>query len=155
MGWSGYGKYDGDGTASTQTNFVEKICKKFKFLPLDPKGNLIELDDLYMADTSKPFVSTAVAETVGLNIAYITEKLLEKPRKLKNKQEWYWSENAAIEYFMLTDFLMNHKQIITPQLKTKTLEGLFYLMGEHSDRFYKPLNRRRVISNFRKKLASY
>ena len=56
---------------------------------------------------------------------------------------------------MLTDFLMNHNQPITSELKEKTLSGLVYLMGEHSDDFDKPASRRKVISNFYDKLSDY
>lgn len=156
MGWAGYGKYDGDGTSSTQTLFVEKICKKFKITLLDPKGLSIDIDDeLYMADVSKPFVHESVAKAVSDNIDYITEKLFSKPRKVKNEQAWSWSEDAAIDYFMLTDFLMNHKQPVGKDLKEKTLSGLVYLMGDHSAEFDKPASRRRVISNFYNKLNDY
>lgn len=152
----GYGKYDGDGTSSTQTFFVEKVCKKFKINLLDPKGLPIDIDDeLYMADVSKPFVHETVAKAMIDNIDYITEKLLSKPRKVKNEQAWVWSEDAALDYFMLADFLMNHKQSVSSELKEKTLSGLVYLLGEHSSEFDKPAQRRRVISNFYEKLSTY
>lgn len=154
MGWWGHGKYDGDGTSSVQTYMVEEVAKKFQLELTDKKDKPIDLDDMYLSNVSKGFLSQESAQKVISHLDYIESKVLSKVKKSK-KGHFLFDEDNACEYMMLADFIMNHKIQMPKRIQEKSLAALEFLNDEHALDFNSPSARIRVLNKFIKQLEEY
>lgn len=148
MGWLGYGKYDGDETASVQMSIIEAVQKKnFKL-----KDGTI-LNESWEWDVRNRLDEDLVKKVYD-NWEKIEKKVMGKLTIKKDKI--LWNESVAINYMMAADFFMNQKSELPAGLKEVAVEAVDFLIdGGHADDFDSPSSRKKVLRNFIKKLEEY
>ena len=144
MGWSGYGKYDGDGTATVQMSMVELAGFK-RDIPLD-NGDI--LAELWTWNVGRASLSKDVVDAVFSKWRAI-QKSLRNPT-------YYDREDTCIFDMMAADFFMSHGVLMPEDLQARIGASLDYLLSdEHAGDFRDPSKRRRVLRAFKAKAVNW
>jgi hypothetical protein len=140
MGWFGYGKYDGDGTATLQMEMVELAGFK-RNIPL-ANGNV--LDEAWEWSVGQAKLASEVVDAVFSKWGNIQKKMRPVSRS------YYDDEDKAIFDMMAADFFINHGVVMPEDLKARIGDSMDYLMGgDHAGDFKNPAARRRVLRTFK------
>lgn len=141
MGWFGYGKYSGDGTASTQCAMVEVAYRRTNI----PLANGKFVDEAWAWRVGVDRVAPEVVDWVFSSWDKVWKRCIRD-----NDQE-----DQDLNIMMASDFFMNHDVALPDGLRQKTLASLDRLLDEHAAAFDKPEKRRRVLRAFREKLVTW
>ena len=132
MGWSGYGLYSGDDTATRAYDFLKWAGYK-------------EKDD-EIGDSFITLKGTILPDNVQEKLLKNIDKVLKKmPKEITD-------DDDAIEWQMLLALFADNK--ITPPLTViqMGLEGTEYLRGQHAEDFDEPGKRKRKLTAFTKRV---
>ena len=152
MGWFGYGKYDGDETASTQSSFFEAVGFKNNI----PLANGKTLGESWEFNPERDLLSDEVVSKVFTDWEAVSKKWLSKPKIKNGKIYWDSYDSDAIDHMMAADFFMNQKHPLPLGLKELALDAVSHLIhGGHADDFDKPSARKKVLNKFLEELKVF
>ena len=126
MGWYGYGNYDGDVTQTQHIDFLKW-------------AKVVKTDDQAMDCFSEK--RTILSKEQKLILKKNVNLILKRLPKIVGDEDW------ALQWQMLVALLVDNGIKPNRIIKIKFKEACNILLGEHSDTFENPSQRRKAIRN--------